>query len=73
MVAIYEETGTQRTLILRAISDYGDERKKEVDAVEEGALQRFCIYTQGISTPDQGGEAAPTEDVLQRAGKAGVL
>ena len=59
MVVIYEETGTQRTLIFRAIPDYGDEPKKEVDAVEEDA------------SPDQVGEAAPTEDLLQRAGEVG--
>lgn len=43
MAAIYEETDAQRTLVLRAISDYGDERKQELDAVEEGAFRRYAM------------------------------
>jgi hypothetical protein len=43
MAAIHEETSAQRTLVPRAISDYGDERKQELDAVEEGAFRRYAM------------------------------
>ncbi len=43
MAAMYEETGMHLTLVLRAISDYGDERKQELDAVEEGAFRRYAM------------------------------
>ncbi len=32
-----------RTLVLRGISDYGDERKSQFDAVGEGALRRYAM------------------------------
>lgn len=43
MAAIYEQADAQRTLVLRSISDYGDERKQELDAVEEGAFRRYAM------------------------------
>lgn len=43
MAAVYEKTGPHRTLVLRAISDYGDERKQELDAIEEGAFRRYAM------------------------------
>jgi nucleoside phosphorylase len=43
MAAIHEETSAKRTLVLRAISDYGDERKRDLDEVEEGAFRRYAM------------------------------
>ncbi|MCP4353221.1 MAG: hypothetical protein GY795_47830 [Desulfobacterales bacterium] len=37
-------TRTTETLIIRGISDYGDERKKELDKIGEGALRRYAMH-----------------------------
>jgi nucleoside phosphorylase/HEAT repeat protein len=43
MSAVYESTLIKETLILRGISDYGDERKAELDAVKGGGLRRYAM------------------------------
>jgi nucleoside phosphorylase len=43
MAAVYEEADPKRTLVLRAISDFGDERKGELDEIEEGAFRRYAM------------------------------
>jgi nucleoside phosphorylase len=44
MAAVYNRVDLPRTLVLRAISDYGDERKKELDLVGEGAFRRYAMH-----------------------------
>lgn len=44
MAAVYEEADPKRTLILRAISDYGDERKGNLDEIGDGALRRYAMH-----------------------------
>jgi nucleoside phosphorylase/tetratricopeptide (TPR) repeat protein len=43
MAAAVRRTVPARTLVVRGISDYGDERKGELDAVEQGALRRYAM------------------------------
>jgi nucleoside phosphorylase len=43
MAAVSEKVDLTRTLILRGISDYGDERKAELDKVRDGALRRYAM------------------------------
>ncbi len=43
MEAAYERLHS-RTLIIRAISDYGDERKKKLDNAGKGAFRRYAIH-----------------------------
>jgi nucleoside phosphorylase len=43
MAAVSEKADVKRTLILRGISDYGDERKPELDKVRDGALRRYAM------------------------------
>ncbi len=43
MAAAVKRKEPVRTLVLRGISDYGDERKSELDAVREGALRRYAM------------------------------
>jgi hypothetical protein len=34
----------KHTLVIRGISDYGDERKQEFDTVGEGAVRRYAMH-----------------------------
>lgn len=43
MEAAYERLHS-RTLIIRAISDYGDERKKKLDRAGKGAFRRYALH-----------------------------
>jgi nucleoside phosphorylase len=43
MAAAHTRAGTARTLVLRGISDYGDERKQELDRLGGGALRRYAM------------------------------
>lgn len=43
MTAVYEYADPKRTLILRAISDYGDERKARLDKEGLGAFRRYAV------------------------------
>jgi nucleoside phosphorylase len=43
MAAVYEQADPKRTLILRGISDDGDEHKKELDEIEDGAFRRYAM------------------------------
>jgi nucleoside phosphorylase len=42
LAAVSEQVDPLRTLILRAVSDYGDERKTALDRVGEGAFRRYA-------------------------------
>ncbi len=44
MAAVYEEVDPKRTLVLRGISDYGDERKGELDEMGEGVFRRYAMH-----------------------------
>ncbi len=50
LAAAYEQGQMLQTLILRAISDFGDERKSELDkiktqdTIEDGALRRYGLF-----------------------------
>ncbi len=44
MAAVYEQADPKHTLVLRAISDYGDERKEELDKVEQGAIRCYAMH-----------------------------
>ena len=41
MASAYERTEPKRTMVLRGISDYGDERKTQLDKVGGGVLRRL--------------------------------
>jgi WD40 repeat protein/nucleoside phosphorylase len=43
MDAAMKRVEPARTLVIRGISDYGDERKKQLDQVGEGALRRYAM------------------------------
>lgn len=43
MTALHER-GHLRSLVLRGISDYGDERKKELDEASKGAFRRYAVH-----------------------------
>ena len=43
LAAIYGGADPARSLVLRGISDFGDERKKELDAIGRGGLRRFAM------------------------------
>jgi hypothetical protein len=43
LAAIYERAEPARSLVLRGISDYGDERKSQLDRVRGGALRRYAM------------------------------
>jgi nucleoside phosphorylase len=43
LATLYARADLKRSLILRGISDYGDERKKELDEVKAGALRRYAM------------------------------
>jgi nucleoside phosphorylase/DNA-binding CsgD family transcriptional regulator len=44
MAAAVRRIKPTRTLVVRGVSDYGDERKGELDAVGEGALRRYAMH-----------------------------
>jgi len=44
MTAVYQEIDPKKTLILRGISDYADERKNELDELNKGGLRRYAMY-----------------------------
>lgn len=44
MEAAYEKVNPQRTLILRAISDYADKRKTSLDKLGKGAFRRYAMH-----------------------------
>jgi nucleoside phosphorylase len=43
MTAIRERVDPTRSLILRAVSDYGDKSKKKLDKVGDGALRKYAM------------------------------
>jgi nucleoside phosphorylase len=43
MVAAIERTDPKRIVVLRGVSDFGDERKGELDALGEGILRRYAM------------------------------
>ena len=43
MSAVYSRSDATRTLVLRGVSDFGDERKKDLDAVGQGGLRRYAM------------------------------
>jgi nucleoside phosphorylase len=43
MAAVSEKPSIKRTLVLRGISDYADERKEELDTIRDGALRRYAM------------------------------
>lgn len=44
LAAASAQANPVHTLVLRAMSDYADERKATLDAVQEGALRRYAIH-----------------------------
>lgn len=44
MASIFDKVENQSILVLRCISDYGDERKKELDKIDKGALRRYALH-----------------------------
>ncbi len=43
MAAVYDQADPKRTLVLRGISDDGDEHKEELDKMGEGAFRRYAM------------------------------
>jgi tetratricopeptide (TPR) repeat protein/nucleoside phosphorylase len=43
MKAVYEEMPIRPTLILRGVSDYGDERKARIDRLGQGVFRKYAI------------------------------
>lgn len=43
MTAIRKHADQQRSLVIRGVSDYGDERKKETDAIGAGGFRRYAM------------------------------
>ncbi len=43
MAAVNEESTPRRTLVIRAVSDFGDDRKGELDKTNEGAFRKYAI------------------------------
>ena len=43
LAAVYERTAPTHSLVLRGISDYGDERKKQSEEIQEGVLRRYAM------------------------------
>jgi nucleoside phosphorylase len=43
MNAVYQHAGDERTLVIRAISDLGDERKTQLDRIRGGALRAVAM------------------------------
>jgi nucleoside phosphorylase len=44
MAAAFKRVEAGHTLVIRGISDYGDERKRDLDALGEGALRRYAMH-----------------------------
>jgi nucleoside phosphorylase len=44
MEAALKRVEPGRTIVIRGISDYGDERKRELDALGQGALRRYAMH-----------------------------
>jgi WD40 repeat protein/nucleoside phosphorylase len=44
MASAIKRIEPKRTLVIRGISDYGDERKSMLDSVEGGALRRYAMH-----------------------------
>jgi len=42
-ISAHMNTESTKALVVRGISDYGDERKKQLDSVGEGALRRYAM------------------------------
>lgn len=42
-LALYEGASTARHLVIRGISDYGDERKKDLDAIGNGGIRTLAM------------------------------
>jgi nucleoside phosphorylase len=43
LAAVHEEAKPRRTLVIRAVSDYGDERKGDLDKINAGAFRKYAI------------------------------
>ena len=43
MIAAAERAVPQRMVVVRGISDFGDERKTQLDKVGDGALRRYAM------------------------------
>ena len=43
LLAAQTRTMPKRALAIRGISDLGDDRKKELDAIEDGLLRRYAM------------------------------
>ncbi|HUS10775.1 MAG TPA: hypothetical protein VMZ30_09940 [Pyrinomonadaceae bacterium] len=43
LAAVHEEVNPRRTLVIRAVSDYGDERKEDLDKTNAGAFRKYAI------------------------------
>jgi nucleoside phosphorylase len=43
LAAVYRQADPKRSLVLRAISDFADERKAEMDRVEGGCVRRYAM------------------------------
>ncbi|NEO98248.1 MAG: 5'-methylthioadenosine/S-adenosylhomocysteine nucleosidase [Symploca sp. SIO2E9] len=41
--AVYSKDNPEKTLILRGISDFGDERKQELDQIGKGGIRRYAM------------------------------
>lgn len=44
LAALNQTISQRRSLVLRGVSDFGDERKTELDQVQQGILRQFAMY-----------------------------
>jgi nucleoside phosphorylase len=44
LAAFNQTVDRKRSLVLRGVSDYGDERKTELDQIQHGILRQFAMY-----------------------------
>ncbi len=44
LAALNQDLKQKRSLVLRGISDYGDERKAELDKIQQGILRQFAMH-----------------------------
>lgn len=44
LTAIYDLIDPSKSLVLRGVSDYGDERKKKLDQIKDGVLRRYAMH-----------------------------
>jgi nucleoside phosphorylase len=42
--AVYERADPKHSLILRGVSDFGDNRKKKLDSLKDGAMRRYAMH-----------------------------